>query len=58
MKNKQRYVAKPFEGLWRVWNRKRKKWWGNQFKEYPQELLDELNGQKRQREIVKLCKKN
>lgn len=52
-----KYVCKavPEKG-WRIWDRKMKKWWGNYFREYPQELLDELNGERRPYEIVRLCK--
>jgi len=54
-----RYVAKAIKGKgWRVWNRKMKRWWGNYFKEYPEELLDELNGKKDPKKIVELSKKS
>lgn len=53
-KLRQRYVAKAFESRWRVWNRKTKRWWGNSFPEYPQKLLDELNGAKRPDQIIRL----
>jgi len=57
-KPKFRYVAKAVPGSgWRVWNRQSKRWWGNFFQAYPQELLDELNGPKRQGKIVELCKR-
>lgn len=52
-----KYVVKAVADKgWRVWDRKMKKWWGNFFKEYPQELIDELNGLRRPCEIVKLSK--
>lgn len=55
--NVMKYVAKavPQKG-WRIWNRKMKKWWGNFYKEYPQALLDELNGAKRPEKLVELSK--
>lgn len=53
----QKYVAKAVADKgWRIWNRKMKKWWGNYFKEYPQELLDEINGLCRAEEVIKLSK--
>lgn len=53
----KRYVCKavPDKG-WRIWNRKTKKWWGNFFKEYPTQLLEELNGEKNPERIVKISK--
>jgi hypothetical protein len=52
----RRYVAKAEPGIgWRVWDRKGH-WWGNYFHAYPQELLDELNGQKRTEKLVDLCR--
>jgi hypothetical protein len=52
-----KYVAKAIAGFgWRVWNRKTKKWWGNYFNAYPEELLNELNTQKRPEVLIKLCK--
>lgn len=55
----QKYVAKAVADKgWRVFDRKMKKWWGNYFKEYPQELLDELNGLRRPDELVKLSKRS
>jgi hypothetical protein len=56
---KKKYVAKAEAGKgWRVWNRKTKKWWGNYFAEYPEELLDELNGDRDTKKIVELSKKS
>jgi len=46
------YVAKAEAGKgWRIWERKMKKWWGNYFKIYPEELLAELNGAHGQRRL-------
>ncbi|REJ91898.1 MAG: hypothetical protein DWQ34_13925 [Planctomycetota bacterium] len=54
-----KYVARAIPGKgWRVWNRRTKKWWGNPFREYPEELLAELNGPKRPQRLVQLCKRN
>jgi hypothetical protein len=52
-----RYVAKAIAGTgWRIWNRRTKRWWGNYFKEYPQKVLDELNGAKRPENITELTR--
>jgi hypothetical protein len=52
-----RYVAKsePDKG-WRVWNRQQNCWWGEWRKEYPQAVLDELNGQARPEKLTELCR--
>ena len=56
---KNRYVVKAVAGKgWRVWNRKTQRWWGNYFKEYPDDLLDELNGNRDTKKIVELSKKS
>lgn len=52
-----RYVAKAVPGVgWRIWNRKTKRWWGNYYKEFPQNVLDELNGEKRSEALANLAK--
>ena len=52
-----RFVAKAVERTgWRVWDRTQKKWWGNSFRQHPDELLAELNGSKRPEKLVELCK--
>ena len=57
-KPNQRFVAKAVAGSgWRIWNRKMKRWWGNYFIVYPEELLDELNGPARPEKIVELSKR-
>ncbi len=52
-----RFVAKAAKGIgWRIWDRTQKKWWGNPYREYPTELLAELNGRKRPDKLVELAK--
>lgn len=54
-----KYVARAEKGEgWRIWNRKTKRAWGNFFENYPEELLEELNGEKRPEKLVELCKKS
>ena len=51
-----KYVAKAEAGVgWRIWNRRTKRWWGNFFTEYPEAVLQELNGLARQDVLVRLC---
>jgi hypothetical protein len=55
---RKRYVANAESGRgWRVWNRKLKRPWGNFFKLYPEDLLDELNGERRPEKIAELTLK-
>jgi hypothetical protein len=52
-----KYVAKAEAGVgWRIWNRRTKRWWGNFFSEYPEAVLQELNGLARQEVLVRLCR--
>jgi hypothetical protein len=52
MSTRRQYVAKATADLgWRIWNTKTKRWWGEYFKRYPDELLAELNGEKRGTQI-------
>lgn len=54
----KKFVAKAVPGLgWRIWHRKRRKWWGNPFREYPEDLLEELNGLNRLDRIIELSKR-
>lgn len=57
-KPSRRYIAKADSGgFWRIWNKKSKKWWGEYYKRRPDELIDELNGDKRPDVIIELTKK-
>ncbi len=38
--------AKPPQG-WQIWDRKMNRWWGRPTKEFPQDVLDKLNGGKK-----------
>ena len=59
MKTSTTFVAKAVPDLgWRIWNRKIKRWWGNYFQDYPQDVLDELNGQRRGDVLTELCKRS
>ena len=56
-KPKRRYVAKGVPGGWRIWNNKMKKFWGDMYEVQPDELIIELNGQKRPEKLNELNKK-
>lgn len=54
----KKYVARAEAGKgWRIWNRKTKRSWGNFFKIYPEELIDELNGLRRPEKIIILTQR-
>lgn len=56
-KPKRRFVGRATAGIgWRIWDHKANRWWGNPFQNYPEALLEELNGEKRPEAIVKLSK--
>lgn len=42
-KKQVRYCVKPRDGNWNVWDRKLKKWWGQPFKDIPEDILNKLN---------------
>lgn len=57
-KPKNRFVAKAEAGKgWRIWDNKQKKWWGEHCLNFPEELLAELNGDKRPDRITELIKR-
>ena len=43
----KRFVCKGVEGGWRIWDNKRKKYWGEHYELQPDEIADELNNRKR-----------
>lgn len=56
---KRRYVGRPVPGDgWRVWDNSLKRWWGNVFADYPQAVLDELNGQGSPERLTELGKQS
>ncbi len=56
-KPRRKYVAKGIPGGWRIWNKKAQKWWGELYERQPDELLEELNGEKRPEVLVKLTRR-
>lgn len=55
--NKRKFVAKGVPGGWRIWNNKTAKWWGELYERQPDELVIELNGEKRPHVLVELTRK-
>jgi len=54
-KTSRRNIAKAEVGKgWRIWNKKANKWWGEWSQHRPDQLIDELNGEKRPGVIVEL----
>ena len=57
-KPKKRFVAKAeAENGWRVWDNKQKKWWGERYESFPENLLTELNAGKDPERLTELIKK-
>lgn len=57
-KQNVRYVAKAEAGQgWRIWDRKALKWWGEHYVQYPEQLLTELNGEKRPEQLTDLIRR-
>jgi len=51
-----RYVAKAEAGQgWRIWDNKGRRWWGQAYQNYPEQLLAELNGPKRSERLTELA---
>jgi hypothetical protein len=56
-KPKNRFVAKAEAGKgWRIWDNQQKKWWGERYQIFPEQLLAELNGGKRPDRITELIR--
>ena len=56
-KPKNRFVAKAEASKgWRIWDIQQKKWWGETYQNFPEQLLAELNAGKRSEQITTLIK--
>jgi hypothetical protein len=56
-KPKRRFVAKAeSETGWRIWDNLQKKWWGERYVNFPEQLLTELNNHKRPDELKELIR--
>jgi hypothetical protein len=57
-KRDARYVARAEAGQgWRIWDRKARKWRGEPYAQYPEQLLTELNGEKRSEQLTDLIRR-
>ena len=51
----RRFVAQAQEdGRWRIRDKQQKRWWGPVFSRHPEELVAELNGDKRPERLTEL----
>jgi hypothetical protein len=57
MKRGRRYVAKGVPGGYRIWNNKALRWWGDLYEHCPDDLLDELNGDRDPDRLTALMKR-
>ena len=56
-KPKRRYVARGVPGGWRIYNKLTKRYWGQLYELQPDDLVAELNGQRRLEVITDLTRK-
>ncbi|MFC8618558.1 hypothetical protein ACFT9M_19370 [Micromonospora purpureochromogenes] len=54
---RRRYVAKGVPGGYRIWDNRVLRWWGDFYELYPDDLLDELNGEANYEKITVLLKR-
>jgi hypothetical protein len=50
-------VAQGVPGGYRIWDNKRRRWWGDHYEVCPDDLLDELNGEADYQKITALLKR-
>lgn len=56
-KPKNRFGAKAEAGKgWRIGDKQQKKWWGERYQSFPENLLLELNGDKRPEHLTQLIR--
>ena len=53
---RKRYVARGVPGGYRIWDNKRRKWWGDHYELCPDELLAELNSNRDYEKITALLR--
>jgi hypothetical protein len=54
--SRRRYVARGVPGGYRIWDNKARRWWGDLYELCPDELLDELNGDRDYGKITALLR--
>jgi hypothetical protein len=53
----RRFVARGVPGGYRIWDNKIRRWWGDFYELCPDDLLTELNGQRRPTIITELLRR-
>ncbi|GAA2280005.1 hypothetical protein GCM10010402_40900 [Actinomadura luteofluorescens] len=54
---RRRYVARGVPGGYRIWDNRRRKWWGDVYELCPDDLLTELNGDADYRKVTALLRR-
>jgi hypothetical protein len=55
--SRRQYVARGAPGGYRIWDSKRRRWWGDLYELCPDDLLEELNGEADYQKITGLLKR-
>ncbi|MBE3008206.1 hypothetical protein IL992_03255 [Microbispora sp. NEAU-D428] len=55
--SKRRYVARGVPGGYRIWDNKARRWWGDLYELCPDDLQNELNGEKNSEKITALLQR-
>ena len=55
--SRRQYAARGVPGGYRIWDSKRRRWWGDLYEHCPDDLLDELNGEADYQKITALLKR-
>ena len=55
--SRRQYVARGVPGGYRIWDNRRRRWWGDLYELCPDELLDELNGDADYQKLTDLLKR-
>jgi hypothetical protein len=56
MTGRARYVLRGVPGGWRIWDNRAKRFWGELYEVCPDELVTELNGDKRHAKVTDLTR--
>ncbi|MFE6282927.1 hypothetical protein [Streptomyces sp. NPDC057877] len=54
--SRRQYVARGVPGGYRIWDNKRRGWWGDLYELCPDDLLTELNGEANHTKVTALLK--
>lgn len=55
--SRRQYVVRGVPGGYRIWDNKRRRWWGDLYQLCPDGLLDELNGDADYQKVTALLKR-